>query len=126
MIFVAAPRPSRSMFALACCLIVVATAVAFSVRPLMPIDETRYVSVAWEMWLRGDFVLPIKNGLPYSHKPPFMMWLYQAGWALFGVEEWWPRLVSPLFSIANLFLTASLARRLGPGRSGIDGGAALI
>ena len=27
-------------------------------RPLWPVDETRYASVAWEMWLRGDFLVP--------------------------------------------------------------------
>ena len=26
---------------------------ALWLRPLLPIDETRYLSVAWEMWLRG-------------------------------------------------------------------------
>ena len=26
--------------------------VGLNYRPLMPIDETRYLSVAWEMWLR--------------------------------------------------------------------------
>ncbi len=27
-------------------------------RPLMPVDETRYLGVAWEMWRRGDFLVP--------------------------------------------------------------------
>ncbi len=122
----ATPRSSRSMLVLACFLVLLLTAVALFVRPMMPIDETRYISVAWEMWLRGDYLVPFKNGAPYSHKPPLMMWLFQAGWTIFGVNEWWPRLVSPLFSVANLFLTASLARRLWPERGGIDGPAALI
>ena len=59
-------------------------------RPLWPVDETRYASVAWEMWLRGDFLVPHINGEPYSHKPPLLFWLIQAGWALFGVNDWWP------------------------------------
>lgn len=36
--------------------------VGITTRPLTPIDETRYVSAAWEMWLRGDFLVPFKNG----------------------------------------------------------------
>ena len=36
-------------------------------RPLLPVDETRYLSVAWEMWSRGDFLVPYLNGEPYSH-----------------------------------------------------------
>ena len=87
---------------------------SFATRGYFPIDETRYVSVAWEMWLRGDYLVPHLNGETYSHKPPLMFWLFQAGWWLFGVNEWWPRLVPELCALANLFLTLSLARRLWP------------
>jgi 4-amino-4-deoxy-L-arabinose transferase-like glycosyltransferase len=83
-------------------------------RPLWPLDETRYASVAWEMWLRGDFLVPYLNGAPYSHKPPLLFWLIQLGWSAFGVNDWWPRLVPALFALANLFLCAHLARRLWP------------
>ncbi|MBU1396261.1 MAG: glycosyltransferase family 39 protein [Gammaproteobacteria bacterium] len=102
------------------------TAVALLTRPLAPIDETRYVSAAWEMWLRGDFLVPFKNGEPYSHKPPFMFWMFHAGWALFGVNDWWPRLVLPLFSAGALLLTYLLARRLWPQHAGLGGRAALV
>lgn len=101
-------------------------AVALWSRPLIPIDETRYVSAAWEMWLRGDFLVPFKNGEPYSHKPPFMFWMFHAGWALFGVNDWWPRMVLPLFSAGSMLLTYRLARRLWPGRAGLGGQATLV
>jgi 4-amino-4-deoxy-L-arabinose transferase-like glycosyltransferase len=90
------------------------TLVALLVRPLTPIDETRYVSVAWEMWLKDEYLVLFKNGEAYSHKPPLLFWLYNLGWAVFGINEWWPRLVSPLFSLGGLFLTFSIARRLWP------------
>lgn len=83
-------------------------------RPLWPVDETRYVSVAWEMWLRGDFLVPYVNGEPYSHKPPLLFWLIHLGWAIFGVNDWWPRLVGPLCAFASLPLLARLARLLWP------------
>ena len=102
------------------------TVVTLLTRPLTPIDETRYVSVAWEMWLRGDFLVPFKNGEPYSHKPPFMFWMFHAGWALFGVNEWWPRLISPLFSAGTLLLTYRFARGLWPQYASLGGQAALI
>jgi 4-amino-4-deoxy-L-arabinose transferase-like glycosyltransferase len=92
----------------------VLVATALWLRPLWPVDETRYLSVAWEMWLRGDFLVPYLNGEPYSHKPPLLFWLMQAGWALFGVNEWWPRAVAPLFALASLLLTALLGRRIWP------------
>lgn len=85
-------------------------------RPLMPVDETRYAAVAWEMWTRGDFIVPRLDGLPYDHKPPLLFWLMHAGWAVFGVNAWWPRLISPLFTAGTLVLLVALARRLWPDR----------
>jgi 4-amino-4-deoxy-L-arabinose transferase-like glycosyltransferase len=116
----------RGTLLLSLLLLAALAAVALFTRPLAPIDETRYVSAAWEMWLRGDFLVPYKNGAPYSHKPPFMFWMFHAGWVLFGVNDWWPRLVSPLFSAGSLLLTYLLARRLWPERSGLGGQAALV
>jgi len=83
-------------------------------RPLTPVDETRAVSVAWEMWQRGDFWVPYLNGQPYNHKPPLLQWCIHLGWWVFGVNEWSARLVGPLFALGNLVLTAKLARRLWP------------
>lgn len=116
----------RSSLVASLVLLALLAGVALVARPLTPIDETRYVSVAWEMWLRGDFLVPFKNGEPYSHKPPFIFWMFHAGWALFGVNDWWPRLVLPLFSAGSLGLTYLLARRLWPQQAGLGGQAALI
>ncbi|MCQ8104826.1 glycosyltransferase family 39 protein [Methylomonas sp. SURF-2] len=80
----------------------------------VPIDETRYLSVAWEMWLRGDFLVPYLNGHTYSHKPPLLFWLFESGWAIFGVNEWWPRLVGPICALLNLLMTRHLAFRIWP------------
>ena len=38
-------------------------AVNVSFRPILPIDETRYISVAWEMWLDKNWLVPHINGL---------------------------------------------------------------
>ncbi len=116
----------RAAFVASVGMLAVLAWVAIVTRPLTPIDETRYVSVAWDMWLRGDFLGPFKNGQPYSPKPPFIFWMFHAGWALFGVSDWWPRLVSPLFSAGALVLTALLARRLWPRHAGLGGQAALV
>ena len=87
---------------------------AWLTRPLVPVDETRYVAVAWEMWQRGDFLLPYLNGTPYSHKPPVFFWLIHVGWWLFGVNAWWPPLVGALAALGALFATAHLAGLLWP------------
>ena len=88
--------------------------VSLSSRYLLPIDETRYVTVAWNMWLRGDFLVPFLNDHPYSDKPPLLFWLIHMGWAIFGVNDWWPRLVPFFFSLASVFMTAYIAKILWP------------
>lgn len=83
-------------------------------RTFIQIDETRYVTVAWEMWVRGDWLVPYLNGSVYHHKPPLLFWLINLGWAIFGVNEWWPRIIPGLFSLCSLWLTVILARQLWP------------
>jgi len=79
-----------------------------------PIDETRYLTVAWEMWLRQDFLVPYLNGATYSHKPPLLFWLINLSWGMFGVSEWAARIVGPLCALLNLYLTRALAQQLWP------------
>ncbi|HQX25421.1 MAG TPA: glycosyltransferase family 39 protein [Pseudomonadota bacterium] len=86
------------------------------VRPLLPVDETRYATVAWEMWTRGDYLLPHLNGEPYDHKPPLLFWLIAAGWWVLGTDSAWVRGLGPLLTLVNVFLLARLAERLWPDR----------
>ncbi len=88
-------------------------------RPPIPIDETRYLGVAWEMWLRGDLLVPYLLGEPYHHKPPLLFWGMHLGWWMFGVSEWWARSVAPLFALGTLLLSVKTARVLWPERSDI-------
>jgi 4-amino-4-deoxy-L-arabinose transferase-like glycosyltransferase len=86
-------------------------------RPILPVDETRYLAVAWEMWLRGDFLVPHLNGQLYSHKPPLLFWMIDLGWWLFGPNAWWPRVVCVAFAFASAVLVAHLAGALWPSRA---------
>lgn len=81
-------------------------------RSVWPVDETRVLGVAWEMWTRNEIVLPALNGEIYARHPPLMPWLIHVGWSLFGVNDWWPRLLPALFALASLFVTGRLARLL--------------
>jgi 4-amino-4-deoxy-L-arabinose transferase-like glycosyltransferase len=90
----------------------VLTGTMLAVRPALPVDETRYLAVAWEMWWRGSIAVPYLNGVFYDGKPPLFFWLMQLGWGLFGVNEWWPRALAPLFGLADLVLVGAIARRL--------------
>lgn len=115
--------PSRPLALLTAALWVVVVAAALYARPIMPIDETRYITVAWEMHLADHWLVPLLNGEPYHHKPPLLFWIIRLGWLLFGVSETWARLVAPLFGLGALGLTALLARLLWPGPEGRAAGA---
>lgn len=83
-------------------------------RPLWPVDETRYMTVAWEMWLSGDDHMLSLNFAPYHHKPPLLFWLINLSWAVFGVSRWAG--MAPVFIAASAFiwLTRRLAAMLLP------------
>ena len=81
------------------------TALAIFFRPVTPIDETRYLAVAWEMWLSGEWWVPTLNGVTYADKPPLLFWLINVGWWMFGVNDWWPRLLTSLFGLGVMYLT---------------------
>ncbi|GFO65810.1 glycosyltransferase family 39 protein [Geomonas paludis] len=80
--------------------------------PYFPVDETRYLGVAWEMWNNHSFIVPLQNGLPYSHKPPLLFWLLNLDWLLFGVNEGTLRFIPLIFSLLNLTLVYRIALKL--------------
>jgi 4-amino-4-deoxy-L-arabinose transferase-like glycosyltransferase len=91
-----------------------AVAIALAFRVPLAIDETRYLSVAWEMYSGADWLVPHLNGLPYTHKPPLLFWLITLGWQVFGVNDWWPRLVPLLAGLAGMLVVRRLAQQLWP------------
>lgn len=87
------------------------TAVFF--RPLLPIDETRYMTVAWEMLLRGDWFGPLTlNFEPYHHKPPLLFWLINSSWSVLGVSRWAGLLPIALAATACVYFTQIFAQQL--------------
>ncbi len=88
------------------------TVVAIYFRPLLIIDETRYVSVAWEMFNSGSYFVPTLNGIPYDHKPPLLFWLINLDWHLFGVNETSIRFIPLLFSLGNIVLSYKIYKLL--------------
>ncbi|MGI1662264.1 ArnT family glycosyltransferase [Palleronia sp. KMU-117] len=94
-------------------------------RPALPVDETRYLSVAWEMWLAGDYLVPTKNFALYTDKPPLLFWLINLVWLFTGVSEIAARLVGPAAAATAIALVARLAARLWPDDPDIGGRAAL-
>ncbi|MBN1794043.1 MAG: glycosyltransferase family 39 protein [Candidatus Omnitrophica bacterium] len=80
--------------------------------PYLAIDETRYLTAAWEMKESGSFMVPLLNGLPYPHKPPLLFWLINLDWLIFGVNEKTLRFIPLLFSLLNLVMVYIIALRL--------------
>lgn len=66
------------------------------------------------MWNSGQFLVPVNNGVPYSHKVPLLFWLIHAGWSVFGVNDIWPRVLEVLIGAGVLLLAQRLARVLFP------------
>ena len=80
----------------------------------LPLFSTRSLAVAWEMWDRGSWLVPLFNGEPYSHKTPLLPWLIHAGWAVTGVSDLWPRLLMVLLGTVVVAQVGLLAGRLYP------------
>lgn len=86
---------------------------AIAFRPLLPIDETRYMTVAWEMFLRQGWLQPLSvNFEPYHHKPPFLFWLINLSWSVFGISRWAGLIPVVLFSLACVYLTSLSGKML--------------
>ena len=111
---------------LAAVFVLLLSLLTMSVRPLLPIDETRYVAVAWEAHERGDLLVSHLNGDTYAHKPPLLFWLINLIWQFTGVSEFAARLPGPLAAAVSVLLTRRTARMLASERLVVADSAALI
>jgi 4-amino-4-deoxy-L-arabinose transferase-like glycosyltransferase len=92
---------------------------ALFARSPWPLDETRTLAVAWEMWSHGGTLVPTLNGVTYTEQAPLLFWLINLGWQVFGINDWWPRVLPALFGLASIFLTGRLANRLWPDQKNV-------
>jgi len=85
------------------------TAILF--RPLLSIDETRYMTIAWEMFWQKSWLEPLTmNFEPYHHKPPLLFWTINLSWELLGVGRVSGLVPIAFFSLICLYLTSALGR----------------
>lgn len=76
-------------------------------------SEDRWVEIAREMQMSGDYFLPTLNGIVYFDKPLLGYWLVVAGSALTGaIDEWSLRLPSAISGLVVLWSTIGLGRLL--------------
>ena len=88
--------------------------------PPIPIDETRYLTAAWEMVNSGQWLVPTVNGAWYSDKSPLLFWLIAGGWKLVGVHTWVARIEALMVALGMLLTLRRLAARLGLDARGAD------
>ena len=81
--------------------------------PPIPIDETRYLTAAWEMFNSGQWLVPTVNGAWYSDKSPLLFWLIAGGWKIVGVHTWVARVEALIVALGMLLTLRRLAARLG-------------
>lgn len=104
---------SPVFWAIGVVLALMVTAILF--RPLMPIDETRYMTVAWEMRLHNGWLSPLTmNFEPYHHKPPMLFWMINVFWSILGVSRWAGIMPICLSSLGVVFLTIQLGKKIFP------------
>lgn len=75
-------------------------------------DEPRYIEVAREMRVSGDWILPRINGEVYGEKPPLYFWLAAVASMATGESVVAARLVSALACALAIGGTLLLARRM--------------
>lgn len=117
---------ARTTGLIALALAALSAAILPLLRPVLPVDETRYLSVAWEMHRDHSYIVPHLNGAIYAHKPPLLFWLINLIWSITGPSEVAARLVAPAFGVLSVALTWLLGNRLFPDRPGLGASAALI
>lgn len=102
---------SISAFVLAAILLVRAASLEYG--DLIDPTETRYATIAQNILLQNDWVvprLPTEDGLvPYVGKPPLHFWLTALSYKIFGFDEWtarFPSLLAMLLIVGSIITFA--------------------
>jgi 4-amino-4-deoxy-L-arabinose transferase-like glycosyltransferase len=89
-------------------------------------DEGYYATVAYEMYKRGDWIVPTFNEQLFAHKPPMMFWGMLMGFHALGVSEFSARLPSAIFGFGSVLLVYFLARRIFDRATGLVAGLVMV
>ncbi len=98
----------------------------YGLRDPWPADEPRFVLVAKQMVESGNWLFPQRGHELYPDKPPLYFWLLAGCYLLIGSWRWSFLLPSLLASLATLWLTFDIGRRLWNPRIGLWAAAAIL
>lgn len=121
----ATPQERRHFWLLFAIALVILTA-GIGLRDPWPSDEPRFTLAAWQMVQSGHWLFPHRGSELYADKPPMLMWLEAASFAL---TRWWRlafMLPSLLAGLGTLLLVYDLGRRLWNRRTGLYAAAGLL
>ena len=85
--------------------------------PLLGPDEPRYVEIAREMFVTGDWITPRLAGILWFEKPALLYWLAASSFYIFGISELSARLGVTLVASIGVAANFLFARRVGLGSS---------
>ncbi len=77
---------------------------------LTDLDEGFYGAVAMDMMLRGDYITPSLNGVPWFEKPILVYWMAIPAIQLFG-QDWGPRLPSVVMTLLTAWMLYKFAAK---------------
>lgn len=87
--------------------------------PIRTTNELHYLSVAWQMYISHNYLVPMQSFAPYAQKPPLLFWLIAGIWHVFGISTAAPRIALSLFALASILLTGRMAAKLFPQQKAI-------
>ena len=82
------------------------------------VNEGLYGEIPREMLLRGDYLIPHLNFVPYIEKPPLLYWLTAIFYQLFGVSEFTARLVPAISAASVCIVMRNFARKINLNHTG--------
>ena len=100
---------SRDLLILTSCLSIFYL-LTLGLRPVGVPDEGRYISIAYQMYLSGDYITPLLNGVLFMDKPVLYYWLEALSMHAFGVNHWamrFPMAVLGMMSVLAVFITGN-------------------
>ena len=80
--------------------------------PLMDNDAAHHANIALRMYLTGDYVNLVDNGVDYLDKPHLHFWLAAASFKIFGVTGFAYKLPSLLFTSGGIYSVYRLGKSL--------------
>ncbi len=79
---------------------------------IMEVDAAQYATISYEMFESGSYLQLYCRGYDYLDKPPFLFWINQVFFSIFGVHDWSFKLGNLLFILLGIYSTYQLGKLL--------------